>query len=290
MKSIHRISNRLQDLDIRGARMLSVWLPKLLLPLPRGPLVCPVVYGFSLKINPRSDTGVEHSLYYHGAYERGTLDVLGKLLRRGDHFVDVGANIGLMSVFAARIVGQGGTVSAFEPHPFTVEILRENIVLNALSNIEVYPAAAGSTEGVCAIADGPEGNRGASYTVPAGSEQGLHTAAVVRTDEVLKDKPLPEVVKIDAEGDETEVLEGMEGIFGKARPAIIVESSRAAGESGPDHISRIFDMLTAHGYRIFRGQKGKGVPSPLLKVENAADMPHHDNVYGLTEVHLERLR
>lgn len=270
--------------------MLSVWLPKLLLPLPRGPLVCPVVYGFSLKINPRSDTGVEHSLYYHGAYERGTLDVLGKLLRRGDHFVDVGANIGLMSVFAARIVGQGGTVSAFEPHPFTVEILRENIVLNALSNIEVYPAAAGSTEGVCAIADGPEGNRGASYTVPAGSEQGLHTAAVVRTDEVLKDKPLPEVVKIDAEGDETEVLQGMEGIFGKARPAIIVESSRAAGESGPDHISRIFDMLTAHGYRIFRGQKGKGVPSPLLKVENAADMPHHDNVYGLTEVHLERLR
>lgn len=290
MKFVHHISNRLQDLDIKGARMLSVWLPKLLLPLPRGPVVCPVVYGFSLKINPREDKGTEHSLYYHGTYERGTLDVLGKLLRRGDHFVDVGANIGLMSIFAARIVGSGGVVSAFEPHPLTAEMLRENIVLNALSNIEVYPTALGSTEGVCAIADGPEGNRGASYTVPAGSERGTHTAAVARMDEVLKNKRLPEVVKIDAEGDEPKVLEGMDGIFRKARPAIIAESSREAGDSSPDHTSRIFDMLTARGYQIFKGRKGKGVPSPLIKVDSAAEMPDHDNVYGFTAVHLERLQ
>lgn len=269
--------------------MLSERLPKLFLPRPRGPLVWPTIYGFSLCINPLQDAGVEHSLYYRGAYERGTLDVLGKLLRPGDHFADVGANIGLMSVFAARIIGSEGRVSAFEPHPETAEILRKNIALNALSTVEVYQTASGSAAGLSALAEGPEGNRGAAYTLPSLTEYGAHEVRVARMDEVLKSVRPPDVVKIDAEGDEPEVLRGMEGIFEHSCPAIIAESSRNVGAGNFDGTALIFDMLNSRGYQIFKALKGKGIPSDLIKIRTAADMPAHDNIYGFAKKHLSRL-
>ena len=69
----------------------------------------------------------------------------------GACFYDVGAHIGFYSLLAARLVGQGGHVVAFEPDPANAAVLRENITRNNLGQIEVVPVALWSHCGVVAF-------------------------------------------------------------------------------------------------------------------------------------------
>src|SRR5260370_7902570 len=71
-----------------------------------------------------------------------------KVLRPGDGFVDVGANIGALSLAASSIVGQNGHVFAVEAHPRTVEYLRGNVRLNEAENVRIIHAAVGDREGI----------------------------------------------------------------------------------------------------------------------------------------------
>ena len=61
-------------------------------------------------VDPASDTeaGLDRKVFYEGTYEEGTLAIFRGLLRNGDHVLDVGANIGLMTLFAASRVGHSG--------------------------------------------------------------------------------------------------------------------------------------------------------------------------------------
>jgi len=69
-----------------------------------------------------------------------------KCLRKGNIFIDVGANIGLMSIFASKIVGSNGIIYAFEPEPETFVILRKNIEINKINNIQAYNIELGESE------------------------------------------------------------------------------------------------------------------------------------------------
>ena len=93
------------------------------------------LHGFYLNINPAIDNGVELSLHETGTYEKGILYYLSSILKKGDCFIDVGANIGLMSIYASEFVGDKGTVLAFEAHPKTARLLEANIEMNNLSNM-----------------------------------------------------------------------------------------------------------------------------------------------------------
>src|SRR5947208_17148786 len=95
-----------------GAHRLRRIIARVLIPRPRGPLTVRTVFGCSLVVDASLDRGVEREVYYHGTYEAGTLNVLEKVLRPGDIFLDVGANIGLMSLVASRLVGLHGRVYA----------------------------------------------------------------------------------------------------------------------------------------------------------------------------------
>ena len=87
-----------------------------------------------------------------GVYEPALLLALRRLLRPGSIFLDAGANMGLMSLFAARQVGPNGLVLAFEPSPRDAARLDENIALNRLSkNICVARLALGNATGQLAL-------------------------------------------------------------------------------------------------------------------------------------------
>ena len=106
---------------------------------PKNKMIIKTIYGFKLHIDPIYDNGVEKSIYYTGTYEAGTLFIFSKLLEKGDLFIDVGANIGLMSIYAAMKVGESGNVHAFEPDPETFKILFEviKITSNAFYNLNI---------------------------------------------------------------------------------------------------------------------------------------------------------
>ena len=96
--------------------------------------------GYMLHLNSAS---LSMSLWIDPNDRHSDSDVLKAILKPGDTYVDVGANIGHLAIEAALIVGKTGSITAFEAHPNTAEFLRQNILLNKLYNVRVAQVAVG---------------------------------------------------------------------------------------------------------------------------------------------------
>ncbi|MDW8320126.1 MAG: FkbM family methyltransferase, partial [Armatimonadota bacterium] len=88
--------------------------------------------GYRLRFYPSS---VSMALWEYPEGWRQDSKVLRQLLRPGDVYIDVGANIGHLALEAAQCVGEAGQVYAFEAHPTIAQYLRENVQLNRFSNV-----------------------------------------------------------------------------------------------------------------------------------------------------------
>jgi FkbM family methyltransferase len=152
-------------------------------------------------------------------------------------FVDVGAYKGYYTV---RLSGKCRRVLAFEPNPRNRRILEENIKLNKLSNITVYPYAAGEARYV-----GKLYPRSSSSTMLEGY---VNTppikVEVVPLDEIV-DKA--DIIKIDVEGYETRVLEGAKRLVENLKPTLLIEHHDFRGYRINDY-PRINSYLKSIGY------------------------------------------
>jgi FkbM family methyltransferase len=276
----HWLISTIQDIDVKGVRWLTYHLPGLLLPLPKGNLVIRTLYGFHMKINPIRDVGVETSIYNTGTYEKGTLQIIKENLKEGEVFVDVGTNIGLMSLFASQLVKTSGKVYAFEPHPLTRQILLENIEMNSAENILVSAYAAGSERGRSRIFDGKDQNRGSASLSLEGQISKGYEVEVISLDEFFGEKHIS-MMKVDVEGYELEVLKGAQNILKRDQPPfLIVECSQLRENTFGSSATPLFDYIkSVNNYRIFKTRKGKERVSGLIEVLKPSDLPLHDNLY-----------
>ncbi len=165
---------------------------------------------------------------YEGTYEREVLRLLGDLLSAGDVVIDVGANVGIITVHASRIVGPTGRVVAVEPSPRCLEDLAEVTV--GLGNVTIVEAALGSEVGTIALTgwDNPD-HRGLGSAVPghrAGLKENWFEGEVLEVVQLTLDRLLTEqlregsdvgLLKVDVEGFEPEVLMGAPGLFRSGR-------------------------------------------------------------------------
>lgn len=271
----HRLISFLRDLDIRGIRRLSVALPKILLPKPAdvGQHILKTPDGIKLIIDPVNDHGVELSLYETGTYEKGILDYIRKHFKQDGVFVDVGANIGLMSLFVSRFF-PNATIHAFEAHPETVEILQKNLALNAFSgNISVHPYALGAVPSKVVISADTDANRGGASIVRQGTN--AHEVDCFPLDEVLKETRI-DLLKIDVEGYELPVLEGAKQLIDAFHPALILEISR--DRDGADQTQAIWDFVRERSYRVFILYGTKERKSALTEIHTIDELPDHDNI------------
>ena len=185
-------------------------------------------------------------IFWRGYYSVGQLKLLGRLLKNDSVFVDIGANQGEFTLFAAKRC-RGGRVLAFEPVPEAVVKLRRNIELNDFKNIKVYPLGLSDKENTCcvyssagAFFDGTV-HEGLFTTHPTEQRKSpVCDIRVVPLDSVedLREIPKIDVMKIDVEGSELEVLKGASDTIKKFRPVIIVEAAedncRSAGYTAAD--------------------------------------------------------
>lgn len=155
---------------------------------------------------------------------------LSEWLNPGDWAIDVGANIGHYTLAMSKLVGPQGRVLALEPIPETFELLSANCAYSSHRNITLLNAAATSAAGVVGMAVPVQAN-GRNYYEAAIQEHvngdGYHVLGVS-----LDSLPIPHrvaLVKIDAEGHEPSVIEGMGGLLARDKPVLIVEGSRANG-------------------------------------------------------------
>jgi FkbM family methyltransferase len=198
-----------------------------------------------------------HRLYFHGeTYEPATITCLVEHLRPGQTFVDVGANHGYFTVVAARLVGPTGRVFAFEPNPPVFEQLSEHVARNRLTNVTTERTALASRDGALELfVSACAGNSGLSSITPgshaftSGSLDRDSRVQVRATtfDRWRQERGLDRIdlMKIDVEGAETLVLQGMTETLASAPPARIICESHGLGETGEDHARR---LLLAQGY------------------------------------------
>jgi FkbM family methyltransferase len=149
--------------------------------------------------------------------------LLDRLVHSGATVVDVGANIGYNTVHAARRAGPRGRVLAIEPTPDNLEVLRRNIGASGFTNIVVEPVAAGRSTGTRNLF--VRGEKSAVNSLFPESCYAHVTdvlpVTVVPLDELVDGAV--DVVKIDVEGAELDVLEGMSRILQARRTALVVE-------------------------------------------------------------------
>jgi FkbM family methyltransferase len=150
--------------------------------------------------------------------------LLDRWIEPGATVVDVGANIGYNTVHAARLAGPRGRVIAVEPTPDNLAVLRHNIAAAGLSNVVVEAVAAGRAAGTRDLFV-----RGARSAVNSLFPLSCYAhvtevlqVPVVPLDDLVADERA-DVVKIDVEGAELEVLEGMPRLLRTPRATLIVE-------------------------------------------------------------------
>lgn len=275
----HKLISFLRDINIRGIRKLSVLLPKILLPNPNsvGEHIHKTIHGFKLKINPTIDSGVELSIYETGTYEKGVLNFINSQLQNGDCFIDVGANIGLITIFASTKVGEAGKVLAFEANPKTFEILEDNLTLNSIKNVERYSFALGSETNQSFIYDNWQVNRGGASLVVRDEKSNSYPVDIKKLDDVLTTSHFPKIIKIDVEGFELEVLKGAKNTILKFKPILIVEISY--NEHNSHIINELIDFI--EGFNCYSFYKLKGTKervSSLVQISARNEFPNHDNI------------
>lgn len=161
-----------------------------------------------------------------GIYERDQLEflrdrVLDLDLCRRQTALDVGANIGNHSMFFADLFAK---VIAFEPNPIASGILKLNLQLNDIGNVEVRPYGL-SDRSASAQLNIPDDNIGAATIADEGSSpfDKAETISLVRGDDALEGDHSIGLIKIDVEGAEAAVLEGLRGTISRHQPIIILE-------------------------------------------------------------------
>lgn len=178
-----------------------------------------------------------------GTVETEVQEALRRTVSRGATVWDVGANVGFFTLLAARLTGPTGRVVAFEPSPPAIPGLRENVALNGLDHVEIVESAVAGAPGRARLLQ--VGQHSWSHLEDRGRHPG--TTAVVEVDvttvdaEVAAGRPAPDVVKIDVEGSEIAVLEGMRDTLAAHGPALVIELHATNRE--------VMDLLDAAGYR-----------------------------------------
>lgn len=176
--------------------------------------------GATVFVDPQ-DAEFSGSIATHRTWESHIRAVLARHLKPGDVFVDVGANIGVMSFEAALRVGPAGGVLAFEPDARNMRRLLRGILANGFTQVQAFPFALSDTAGIVSMTGNSNGS------VLAADTQ-LDLVQAIPGDEVLAGRPRVDMVKLDIEGREPAALRGLNRCLQRHRPLVLCEFTRCA--------------------------------------------------------------
>lgn len=204
------------------------------------------IQGSKMYLNIR-DRGVSRELALADIREKHLTETLQSELREGDCVVDIGANIGYYALMEARLVGPGGKVYAVEPVPHNIQLLEDSVRLNGYGNIETFQLAIGEQDSVLPLYISDHPNWSSFYR----SRQvvGQVDVAVTSLDSFLKDKRRPNLIRMDVEGYEYEILNGMSHILESNEPLrLFVEFHPDI--MGPQRAAAFLSTLKAHRFQL----------------------------------------
>ncbi len=190
---------------------------------------------------------VQDGKYYAESWEPYTISLFLESLRPGATVLDVGAHVGYYTLLAARAVGRTGTVYALEPGPAEAALLLWNVRMNGHGHVWVVPQAAGNRVGSAQLClSGVSSMHSLGRHELAGAWQGSTTVGMVTIDALLAGRSV-DVVKMDVEGAEPLVLEGMQETVRRS-PGLTIFSEfspqmcRALSLDPEEFVARLHDL------------------------------------------------
>ena len=188
-------------------------------------------------------------------YEVEMRDLFNSLIQAGMTVFDVGAHVGHYTLMAARIVGPGGRVYAFEPEPENYAILRKNVELNGYTNVTCIPKAVSSQSGVLTLYVSSQGNdRHTIIEDPRAVSLGTRRAVPATTlDEFAASIGWPQVdvIKMDVEGAEPQALAGMSELLGRSQTlSLIIEFAPEIMRAGGTDPVEFLHTIRQGGFTI----------------------------------------
>jgi FkbM family methyltransferase len=214
-----------------------------------------------------------------GLYEMDSLKWLEKIisafgLDKKDVIVaDVGANLGYYSMYFGKKLSAGSRIYAFEPSESILDVLKKNIEINKLANVEIVEAACAETTGIVEFYIGQNHHTSSMLDTWAGNAE---TGKLIRVRSISIDEffgedgvgQYPDLIKMDIEGAGVYALKGCTHCLQVKRPLILIESHT------PGEDDAIGSLLRNHRYEAFRINNGKWI---LRKDKNYSDT---DGVWG----------
>lgn len=222
--------------------------------------------GYRVRFHP-SAASAEAWIAPHQVVEEE--EFVASQLRAGDTFVDVGANVGLLSLRAASVVGPTGRVIAIEAHPRTAGFLADNVRLNGFAHVQVVHRAVGESAGTLRFTDFVSDDQnhvrldGSGVAVP-----------VQPLDELVPAGPIA-LLKVDVEGFELAVFRGAEGVLGRTRAVLFESWDRHAARYGHTG-AEVVAHLRARGFTVHRLVRGR-----LEPVTGPGGSPSCENLVAL---------
>jgi len=209
------------------------------------------VYNSKMILFPRQG-GINYDLFMYRKREPLCTDYLihSFILKEGSVVLDIGANIGYYALVESQLVGRTGKVYAVEPVRKTFEVLEKNVSLNQATNVSVYNFAFGERNKGSEIYVCNESNWCAmTKNTVSGKIVGVQKVSVKTIDSFLKGKEPPDLIRMDVEGFEYEIFEGMlQTLKGKVR--ILLELHYGLPFIEPEKMDALFGILEETGFKV----------------------------------------
>jgi len=195
-----------------------------------------------------------------------------RLIEPGTAVIDIGANYGVYTLTAAKAVGSYGRVWAFEPTHATVEYLTESLAVNGFGQVELIRAALSDHEGEAHLSTSPNAELN---TLNGAPEAEGETVSLTMLDAFIDQFSKHEVtfVKLDAEGEEPNVIAGGARFFAEQSPLVMFEIKDANSVN-----LTLVDIFENLGYACYRLIPGLNMLVPFD--ENEPVDPYQLNLFA----------
>ena len=221
-------------------------------------LIRTINHKYKMYINLKQ-RGISGTLYFHGTRERDQVHVVRSVLKPGMRVMDIGANIGYYTLMEADLVGKSGKVYAFEPDQSNFNLLKKNIELNNyLDRVELCPRGVSDSDGERDFFISPESNlhtfnpTNYGFKKPDSIFLAKTRIDVIDISRFLKQKGPIDFIRMDVEGHEVEILNGIfKGLddIGYA-PSVLLETHFSKYDDNLHDMRTVLSNIFAKGYHI----------------------------------------
>jgi FkbM family methyltransferase len=220
-----------------------------------------ILEGLNMALNLHTEKD-----YWLGTYEPDLQAAVSQIIKPGMVVYDIGANIGYISLMAARLVEKQGNIFSFEALPANIARLNQNLALNSLlERVRVIHAAVVDKAGEVCFLTHASGAMGKALGSAGRDEHYTQTIKVqgIALDDfvyILGNLP-PAVIKLDIEGGEGMALAGMKHLLKEARPLLLIELH------GEEAARQVWDCLKAASYTLRSMRKGAAAIRSLSELD-----------------------